>query len=448
MAYQSSSGLPAERASKIAHMKLIQDETVIELLQSFSSNDAPKKPKSMKISGAVKIDDNFEIKHIVTVDGGLSVVPNPIRRDKAMAFIQVGTCLLKLEDIDKMKADPMMDPRDVSKMLKKVGYRPAVLPLAGIHRPHLTVKESIRHSINSILSPPYSNLYWVLDFIVHRKWMGSDDKKDRPSMHCYECSKEFELPKGLLFNCPFCNHEHFLSDYLQIANSGSDDWSREDSAKAMMSVMEHLSILEIPAMCVRDNKMDALNKFLFIKDGPLLLRAALSRLIEPIRDFLQWLKNQNVTLHLIGVEKTGDLANFLNEQREIFSNNEGQLMPGRYFIPDIPFLLEEVSGQVFNPQTYRNRVNYGAKVGVALSNRHLIVLNVPTGEFTATPEMSDLIGFKDIVKVLSGLVSSSYDNAIIPLVLANQAVSLSFEPSGSILKDFIDEILSKGSSGD
>ena len=447
MAYQSSSGLPMERASKIAHMKLIKDDTVIELLQSFNSDETPKRPSPMNNIPEIDLTQSSEIKHIVTVDGGLSIIPNPIKRNKAVAFIQVGTCLLHLEDIDRMKADPMMDPRDVSTMLKKVGYRPAVIPLAGIHKPHMTVKESIRHCINSILSAPYSNLYWVLEFIIHRQWMGKDSINEKPNMSCYKCSKNFELPRNKqLFNCPHCNHEHFLSDYLQIANSGSEDWSREDHATAMMSVLEHLSILEIPAICVLENKTDSLKEFLFVKDGPLLLRAALSRLVEPIRDFLQWLKNQRVNINLVGIEKTGDLANFFDEQKHCFSNNEGQYIPGKYFLPDIPFLLEEVSGQTYNADTYRNRVNYGAKVGIALSNRHMVVLNVPTGEFKIKPLIKDLIGFEEIVRTLSRVVSSSYENAIIPLVLANQAVSLSFEPSGTILKQFIDNILSKNSS--
>ena len=352
----------------------------------------------------------------------------------------------EIEDYTRISAYDGRDGRDLGDILKKVSYRPAVLPLAGVHRPHMTVKESIRHSINSILTPPYSNLYGVLEFLVFRQWLDQSKVTDFPKMDCYACGKEMKLPRGRqIFECPnpSCKHEHFLSDYLQIAQTGSDDWSKEDAATAMMSVMEHLSILEIPVKCVKESRCDALKQFLFIKDGPLLLRAALSRLVEPIRDFIQWLKEQGVGFYLVGVEKSGDFANFINEQKDIFADSEGNLLTGSYFIPSVKFLLEEVSGQTYNPATYRNRVHYGAKVGVALSERHLVVLNVPTGNFLTDPTCADLIGFDNIVCVLKGLVSASYSNAIIPLVLANQAVSLSYEPSGSILTQFVDDILDK-----
>jgi hypothetical protein len=446
MAYNSSSGLPMERASKIAHMEIIRDESIIELLQSFRSMEPPSLSSYAPNSDTVDLSVDSPIKYVVTIDGGLSVVPNPVRRDKALAFIQVGTCFLKLEDIDRMKVDRMMDPRELSDILKKIAYRPAVLPLAGISRPHMTVKETIRHAVNSILSPAYSNQYWILDFLVFRKWLPEEKVEDRPSMDCYACGEQFEIPYGqTIFRCPVngCKHEHFLSDYLQIANSGSDDWSKEDAAKAMMSVMEHLAALEVPIMCARDNKLEALEQFLFIKDGPLLLRAALSRLVEPIRELIAWINAQGAQLNLIGVEKTGDFSNYIVEHKKLFSDENGDYIPGTYFLPNIRYLLEEVTGQVYNETTYRNRVNYGAKVGVALSRQHLVVLNVPTGQFLTEPKKENLIGFDQTVVALSGLVSSSYENAIIPLILANQAVSISYEPSGTILKQFVDEILSK-----
>lgn len=446
MAYQSSSGLPMERASKIAHMEIIKDESIIELLQAFRSTDLPTSNHHATSPGIIDTGKPSTIKYVVTIDGGLSVVPNPIRKEKALAFIQVGTCFLKLADIDRMKADPMMDPRELGEIIKKVAYRPAVLPLAGISRPHMTVKETIRHNINSILSPAYSNLYWVLEYLVFRQWLPESEVTDKPAMKCYECGTLLEIPRNQqVFSCinPSCKHEHFLSDYLHIANSGSEDWSKEDAAKAMMSVMEHLAVLEVPIMCVRDNKLNALSEFLFIKDGPLLLRAALSRLVEPIRELFDWLKCKNVNIHLIGVEKTGDFSNYISEQKRMFSDSDGRYIEGTFFLPSIKYLLEEVSGQEYNEKSYRNRVNYGAKVGVALSNRHLVALNVPTGKFMLEPTREDLIGFEETVATLLKLVSSNYDNALIPLVLANQAVSLSYEPSGSILEQFLNEILGK-----
>lgn len=39
---------------------------------------------------------------------------------------------------------------------------------------------------------------------------------------------------------------------------------------------------------------------------------------------------------------------------------------------------------------YRNRVQYGSKVIVRLSSDHIVVFNVPTGEFLIAPKENDL----------------------------------------------------------
>ena len=67
---------------------------------------------------------------------------------------------------------------------------------------------------------------------------------------------------------------------------------------------------------------------------------------------------------------------------------------------------------------------------------------MPTGEFLLEPKTDDLIGFKESVLALSELVSYQYPNAIIPLVLANSAVSIARRPSGDILTTFTDKMMS------
>lgn len=439
MAYKSSSGLPMERASKIAHMKLIQDDSVIELLQSFHSDEMPLDPPGLEVSGNISpdVEGGVHIRHIVTIDGGLSVVPSPVKREKTLAFIQVGTCLLKVSDLNEMKNSPMMDPREVQDKLNKISYRPTILPLAGVRRPGMTVRHTIRSCINGVLSSAYTNLYPVLEFLLFRKW-DPDAEYELPSMNCYGCSETILVPENSkIFSCSECGYEHYLSDYLQIGQEGGEEWSREDSAYALMAVLETLSLFEIPAFYVKKNRADELKEILFVKDGPLLLRAALSRLVEPIREFISWMRDSGFELNLIGVEKDGDFTNFISEHKNIFANQ------GDFFLPSAKFLVEEVGGREFDASTYRNRVNYGSKVAVKLGSNHHVVLHVPTGVFSADPAPADLIGFGRIVRVLFSLLSSQHENALIPLVLANKAVSLSREPSSGILKDFVDEMIAE-----
>ena len=170
---------------------------------------------------------------------------------------------------------------------------------------------------------------------------------------------------------------------------------------------------------------------LFIKDGPLLLRAQLS-LVEPIRDFLQYVHGKGWPLHLVGVEKSGDFVDYLKNQT---SNPRP-----RDTLPDVRFLVEEINGATMSAN-YRNRVSYGAKVALRAGPDHIIALNVPTGEFKLNPCVADLLGFEESVRALSEVLSYRYPNAIIPLVLANSTVSIARKPSGAILQAFADHLM-------
>lgn len=430
MAYGGSK-LPIERASKIAHMELIQDQALIELLQSYHSDETPKTSIEVAKSGSVDLTAPSKLERVVTVDGGFAVVPHPVRRDKALAFIQVGTNLLYMSDLVAMRENPMMDPRDVTGMLQRMHYRPCTLPLAGVRIPGQSVRDTIRRTINGILSKPYTDLYVVLDYLVHRRWLPKHAERPSPEMDCYSCDKRFRVPSGLTFSCPHCSHEHFFSDYLHIGKDSPDEWSREETAISLRSVIETLALFEVPVHLAKNDQLDLMADTLFVMDGPLLLRAYLSRLVEPIRDFIQWVNDNGAEYYLAGVEKTGDFVNFLDEFARATPD------PGDFFLPSVRFMVEDVAGAAMHGN-YRNRVSYGSKVAVRLGDDHVVALNIPTGSgYPLTPKKENLIGFDEIVRTLSLLTSSQHDNAIIPLVLANRAVSISQSPSGNILHDFV-----------
>jgi hypothetical protein len=178
-----------------------------------------------------------------------------------------------------------------------------------------------------------------------------------------------------------------------------------------------------------------MERTLFLLDGPLTLRAQLGRLVEPIRALIADQRDKGWPIYLIGVEKTGQLRDFAD------SCSSSLPHVGDYFLPSTRYLLEEIYGRAFNEQTYRNRVNYGAKVIARVGRDHTLALNVPTGDYALSPGLANLIGFPEVLRSLSRLVSYSHENALIPIVLANAEASISNQPSGGLLAQFVDRII-------
>jgi hypothetical protein len=159
-------------------------------------------------------------------------------------------------------------------------------------------------------------------------------------------------------------------------------------------------------------------------------------LVEPIRAFLKHLHEQGRSFHLVGVEKTGELVEHLPLISDVLKE------PGDYFLPSVRYLYERIQGVPFVEETYRNRVQCGAKVVVRLGADHVVVFDVPTGDFITEPRTEDLYGLRESMAVLSEMMRYSYENALIPLVLVNSTESISMNFSGNILDTFAKRLLS------
>lgn len=431
MAYTSSGRLPIERASKLGHIKIIQEPRIQRLLEVFESTADQGPLQFGELSGSLDLADVGELENVVAIDGSQACIPNVVMNHKRIGFITAGAVYLSRSEIQALKADPIVDPRVLAARLEEnTNSLAAALPLGGMSIPGESVVTTLRKTIDDVLR--YTGLYDTLRFLVSREWLPSYEMEEH--MGCISCGRDFTLPRSALsFDCPACGYRHSLADYLQLVSTSPEDWAKEEVVIGLRNVLETLLLLSF-LILYRDRPM-VLKRTLFIKDGPLLLRAHLSRLVEPVREFLTHLKGLGRSLHIVGIEKTGDLVDHLPFIKDVLKS------PGDYFLPSVKYLHERIQGVPFVEGVYRNRVQYGNKIVIRLGPDHVVAANVPTGEFKLAPGIDDLFGVRESAALLSELTSFSHENALIPLVLANRAASISMRPSGDILETFARRVL-------
>lgn len=429
-----SGRLPIERASKLGHMRLVENEHVARLLRQFEALDAEESSPLGARTGNIDLKAPSPIRFVVTVDGGQAMIPNAIRREKRVAFVSVCAMMIERAEVAFLREHPVIDPRDIARLFEgKVWYQAAALPLSGISIPGESVRETIRKTVDAVLE--YTNLYPALMFLVYHGWDPSYDMNpttnpEAPHMDCWACGANIWLPKGKInFVCGACGHPHRLVDYLGIGADAPEDWAREEAAMSLRNILETLALFHLVMQYwLKDPSI--LAQILFIKDGPLLLRAQLSRLVQPIRGFISYIQRNGGKLHLVGITKNGELVDQLDSIKLHLTD------AGDFFLPSVRYLMEDIAGLRFDPNTYRNRVQYGSKVVTRFGLHHVVPLDIPTGDFLTDPSPSDLIGFEEIAPVLAEMASYSHENALIPIVLANQYSSIAERPSGDILKAF------------
>ena len=429
MPYKAGERLPAERASRLGHLDVLKSELVKKLCKSFE--DTVQSPISTFDSWRAIPTNGKPLPLVFGVDGSMQVIESETPPYKALAFVK--TALLRvdqvaLSSIDEESPHPLA-LRDI--LADSALYHATVLPLRHVVVPGITVYDAVRQTIFESVKDASldGELLETLKWIAYEKWDGK--KKNIPPFECPHCEGKdsatlpYDSVEG---NCPSCNGKLFLTDMLGFHQEMAPDSAPETVATAYMSIHETLLLFTGVRYYWEKNK-EVLKNCLFVKDGPLTIRAQYSKLVNPIRRFLAFSRNQGYHVNIIGQEKTGAFADHL----QLIGNNAPIKS---LFIPGNQYIKEKIQHRPNRGAPYGKDTNYGAKVFVRISHYHQTVLNIPTGEYVENPTFSNLIGVERIFATLPTILSSRFEGALLPIELAHGVASLSTYPSAQILKIF------------
>jgi hypothetical protein len=364
------------------------------------------------------------------VDGSVQVIEDELPPHKALGFVK--TALLRIDakalaEIDKESPHPLQ-VRDI--LADAALYHATVFPLRHVKVPKLSTYHAVRQIIHesladdSLLAEPLETLRWL----AYEKWDGKS--KALPLFECPHCEETCAtLPyDAITGSCPKCKGGLFLSDMLGFHQEMAQETAPNTVATNYMSIHETLLLFTGIRYFWEQNK-DVLNKCLFVKDGPLSIRAQYSKLVNPIRRFLAFALKQGMSVCILGQEKTGTFV----EHLDLIG---AQAPAGTLFLPDDTYIKTEVQHRPHTGAPYGKDTNYGAKLFVKINNYHKMVLNVPTGLYVQNPQLGDLIGFDRICATLPTILSNRHEGALLPIELAHGVASLSTYPSARILQIF------------
>lgn len=427
MPYRPGKRLPAERASRLGHLDVLKSPLVRDLIQNFDC-PLPKLPSQTPVWQEIPRPGKV-LKIVFGVDGSVQTVVSDNPPFKELAFVK--TALLRIDQftlskVDKESPHPYL-LRDL--LTDSALYHATVFPLKHVTVSNKNVYHAIREIVfESLKSDLDGEVLETLKWIAYEKW--GNQKKSLPVFECPHCEEKvatlpFNEDAGI---CPSCKQEILITDMLGFHLDMAPDSVSETVAVTYMNIHETL-LLFTGIRYFWEKKRDILPNCLFVKDGPLSIRAQYSKLVAPIRRFLSYARDKGIVVHLIGQEKTGKFFDHL----ELI----GSTAPiNSLFLPNDRYIKEEIQSMPITKAPYGRDTNYGAKVFVKLDHFHKMVLNVPTGEFLENPSVSDLIGIEDILATLPTILSNKYEGALLPIELAHGIASLSTYPSAQILKIF------------
>lgn len=435
MPYRAGARLPGERASRLGHLEVVKSPLVQKLVKSFENSSSPLVPSDMHWEPLPHGGEQLPL--VFGIDGSFQIIEAKSPPYKALGFVKTALFRLDLPALAQLDRDAPHPYalRDV--LTDSAVHHATVFPLRHVVVSNMSLYDTVRQTIYESMKDAQleGQVLETLKWLAYEKW--EDKGRALPPFECPHCESNkatlaYDAEKG---NCPDCGQELLITDMLGFHQVMADDAAPDAVAGDYMSIHETL-LLFTGIRYFWEHKREALRKSLFIKDGPLSIRAQYSKLVQPIRRFLAMARGAGIQVCILGQEKTGAFADHLNLI--------GLHAPiGSVFLPGHQYIRERIQHRPVAGALYGKDTNYGAKVFVRLTERHKMVLNIPTGDFNPNPKIQDLIGASQIFATLPNLLSSRYEDGLLPVELANAVASLSTYPSAAMLALFAD---SKGAA--
>jgi len=434
-----------EMASKSSHGHIIRDPDV----QAFLARcELPKEVGDIELPATLLFDFDAPVKnpirHIIAIDGGYTEVA--VRNQfpsSTMCFFQFGALVFSLQDLQDIEQSKFIDPADMAR-LKNIQRLKLALPVR-----HIKVDDetTLTHSVRRAL--------W--NFFIHDidgtsladtlRWLVFEEFLPTASSHwklasCPSCDarnillQRDEMEANNTVSCPACSKSIFVTDVLRLHEAVDDELGAGGILGYVTTAIEQIILAHLIRL-VLQSKPDVLNHLLFIKDGPLGFFGQTANLHKPMRRLITYLfATQN--LYLVGLEKSGSFVEHAHEARELLKSGQFLLLDDRYIYR---YILPGKAPQ----EAYGSTSYYGNKM-VFRDRRggtHVVTVAATTRKKDVT--LADFKNLSELLLNIELLRCDMYDNALMPVALANKLVSLANHPSSKILQKFAIGSVANGS---
>lgn len=446
MGTTSRSHKPSEWASKANHTHIINDPFIKEFVATCVF---PKEASEIEESDKNLIYDfdksiSNPVKHILAVDGGYTTVE--VKKSfpsSQIAFFQFGAVMFSIEDLEALSEKPFIFPEDMSTLHNLQRFKLA-LPIKNlISGNELSLKNSVRKAVYDffIKDRGRSNFMATLKWLVFEEYQATSAESytlaNNPNLEVGEGGTielvSSQMKGDYTFDTP--HGSVFLTDVFRLQEAVDEEYGAGGILGYVTRLIEQIIIVHFVKVICRTQR-SMLGEFLFISDGPLSFSGQTANMHKLVRKLCNFLQDKNDLL-LVGLEKSGA---FVDHAQEICLPRTGDIIlkPGQYFIMSNNYIYKYVIPGDPERMHYGSTSYYGGKVIFHSSDNQIFVLSIPVADkdVIKEPYKSLYINLEEIMINIQKLKCDMYDDAIVPIALANKLVSLANHPSKVLLERF------------
>lgn len=435
-----------ERGSRISHSYIINDDEVKEYLNNCEIPvEVDKVELNESLIHDIQYPESNSIEFIITVDGESTTIPvKKTFPSSLITFLQFGSLLIKGADLDEMEKKPFISPSDINK-LKKIEREKFVLPTKNVAlKKGVDFRTIVREAIHDFFKKLHSgktSLLSTLYWFIFEEYNTNSIKQSYKLSKCPHCeTKDIYLDKNKIdfsnysWNCTVdkCGKEILITDVFRLFEK-IDKYENADAISIITyleNVIESFFIVHTIRYLL-NIEHGLIDRFLFVKDGPLSFGGETANMNNLMQNLITYL-NKSSKISLVGVENSGP---FVDHARQI----KAKLKPGQVLLLNNEHIYKYIKFGDPKTQRYGSTSYYSGKFIYKSFDERVYVLTLPVenhNTYYDQPELEDLNNIEEILMNVDKLRCDIYENAIIPVAIANKLISLTNHPSTEILERF------------
>lgn len=462
MGYKTIGG-SFEKANKTSHFDIVNNPDVAAFKEECNyvkppQTDEEGAEQTKVFQDAPPHDKVAMSKFVIAIDGSRheSSLPDGFPATR-VGYVKVTPILIALEDFAGLlpAGGRFVDPFRVAEIVKDNASLTFEIPSSNVKWKYPTVRESFRARIDNKLmekriveSDPATNLRSTIFHLAARRTQSGTGDPTKILLHkCPSCEATDVEVRDIpdIQTCPSCGKDVFPSDCLRLWEEVFEEQSNLAPITRFMNLVEHI----LPIAWIRyllQSSPSTLGEIAFFVDHPLAIHGTSAWLHRCVMKYLYEVNNEMrrmgmPTITMIGLQKTGQVADFANAISRFVKPNTIFPIEDEYRYRYIISGRTAAEGGTFGIDEY-----YGQDFIYKTTTGRIFIFGLPY-PFEKKPSKGegaeewkkmkiDMARYENLPKTLALIdhfESDLYENAVVPIALAHRHAAISLVPGAKAL---------------
>ena len=449
-----------EFANKAGHTDIVKNPDVKAFLDDCQFITEPSEEEGQRIGSRFEPAPSIEVEtlpeNILAFDGSrYEASINDRLPHTRVGYVRVGTVLIRTSEYNNLRTGRFVDPFRVAKLQDNNDALPYTVPSANMnYKGTSNVRDGFRAAVDSqffdsrtrfVPGDPSTSLRSTLFHIFsHKPDFDTPRPVDIELFRCPSCSEKSVSVQDIAESqvCPSCQEPVYATDVLRLWEEVTEYQSNLTAITRLMLAIEHLTAAHYLRYISKDVP-EMLKDIAIFMDGPLMVTGPAAWMHRSLMRYY-YLLNQDLRRRghepflLLGLQKTGQIVDYA-------------AMIDRYIPRNSLFCIDDehrykyiVASRQPAASGFGFDTHYGQDFIYKTATGRTFVFSLPYPFETkeaqgaipfvqAKTELSNYPQLGRALKVITEFETDLFENAVVPIALANRYTAISLSPGGRVL---------------